>query len=148
MQTVQRLVVPNDDEVAFEVLQGEAILINLSTGHYYSLDDEGAEVWHLISSRWPVADIARALAARHRTPLDRVHADVVRLVDELIAERLVREDSGPPPTGSPTFPDVRAAERGYKAPRLQKYSDMADMLALDPPLPGVKDIPWRAAGGE
>jgi Coenzyme PQQ synthesis protein D (PqqD) len=148
MQTERRLVVPNEDEVAFEVLQGEAVLINLSTGHYYSLADQGAEVWAMISARTPVAEIAHAMAARYRAPVDDVLADVARLADELLAERLVREDDGP--AGATPAEDTIAppAEAGYKAPRLQKYSDMADMLALDPPLPGLKDIPWRAAPGE
>jgi len=29
------------------------------------------------------------------------------------------------------------------APRLDKYTDMQEMLALDPPLPGIEDIPWE-----
>ena len=31
----------------------------------------------------------------------------------------------------------------YKSPQLHIYTDMEDLLALDPPTPGFADIPWK-----
>ena len=38
----------NYPQVINETIDGEAIIINLVTGSYYSLDKTGAEVWELI----------------------------------------------------------------------------------------------------
>jgi hypothetical protein len=32
----------------------------------------------------------------------------------------------------------------YTTPELKTYRDMGDLLALDPPLPGMREIPWHA----
>ena len=35
----------------------------------------------------------------------------------------------------------------YDAPMLTTYRDMADLLALDPPMPRLEDIVWDDPGG-
>jgi hypothetical protein len=39
---------PHTEEVAAKGIDGEAILINLSNGIYYSLDNVGGLIWELI----------------------------------------------------------------------------------------------------
>jgi hypothetical protein len=36
----------------------------------------------------------------------------------------------------------------YEAPVLNIYRDMGDLLALDPPTPGLYDIAWKAPEDE
>ena len=55
---------PNEEEVAVEVLQGEAVLINLRTGHYYSMDKVGADVWQMIERRQRLGTIAASENSR------------------------------------------------------------------------------------
>jgi hypothetical protein len=31
----------------------------------------------------------------------------------------------------------------YELPKLNIYRDMGDLLALDPPVPGLGDTPWK-----
>ena len=31
----------------------------------------------------------------------------------------------------------------YEIPKLNIYRDMGDLLALDPPVPGLGDTPWK-----
>ncbi len=33
----------------------------------------------------------------------------------------------------------------YTAPTLEIFRDMQDLLALDPPMAGLSDIPWKKA---
>jgi hypothetical protein len=42
---------------------------------------------------------------------------------------------------------VTTAEQksAYEPPKLNAYRDMGDLLALDPPMPGLEDIPWEGA---
>ena len=38
----------NTDEVVSKVIDGEAIIINLTNGVYYSIDKAGARIWDLV----------------------------------------------------------------------------------------------------
>jgi hypothetical protein len=145
MESMQRFVRPNVEEVAVEVMQGEAVLIHLGTGHYYSMDRVGAEIWQMIDGHGSVDEMVVRLSARYGASSDQVRADVNRLVDELLSEHLVCRGDGPRTAATGSAGDPHAAPGCYEPPRLAKYSDMADMLALDPPLPGLRDIPWRAS---
>ena len=53
----EKFVRANPDEVAAKVVQGEAIIINLATGVYYSMTGVGAAAWG--SSRLPAMSRGR-----------------------------------------------------------------------------------------
>ena len=134
--------VPNAGEVADEVIDGEAILINLASGIYYSMDGVGGVVWRMIADGHRVRDIAATIAARYDVPPEQAQADVQQLVAELIEHRLVvsADADGPDAVAGP----AAASKLPYERARLVVYRDMGDLLALDPPAPGLKDIPWRS----
>lgn len=133
-----RVVSPNGDQVAAKIMDGEAVLINLTTGMYYSMAGTATDVWSCIEQSCSVESLASHLAAKYGVAEDVARADVTRLVDELETEGLVvtSTGSGPEAVNSPV-----GAEPGqsYSAPQLEKFSDMAEMFALDPPLPGIVD---------
>lgn len=129
-----------EDEVAAKVIDGEAIIINLANGTYYSMDKGGAFVWELLQQRRSVGEIADALAARYDVSSADARADVQRLMSDLLNERLI-DPAGEERTGEsapPSF-DQRLP---YERPSLNIYRDMGDLLALDPPTPGL-DSPWK-----
>lgn len=136
---------PNSEEVASEVLDGEAVLINLSNGMYYSIDGVGGRIWELIEKGQSLAGVVRDIAARYDIDEKTADADVKKFVEELVAENLVvptgetTAESGDPP------PDSRQA---YTAPELNIFRDMGDLLALDPPMPGLQDVPWKDSTDE
>jgi hypothetical protein len=123
--------------VAARVLDGEAIMIHLETGRYFSAEGVAAILWHLLDSGVPFGDIVARVADRFGLPLDRAREDVDRFVAELVREELLvteREAAGT------VLPGV-VAEFGntpYSTPTLRAYRDMADLLALDPPMPSLK----------
>src|SRR5678815_1858553 len=55
----------NDAECAAKVLDGEAVIINLLNGTYYSLDKAGAVVWELAADGGTIAEIVGGLTARY-----------------------------------------------------------------------------------
>ena len=130
----------NDDEIAAEIIDSEAVLINLGTGMYYTLDGTGCEVWAMIERRHTLAEMCDVLAARYRAEPAAVLSDLTRLAAELLEEGLVRpalEGGGAERAGDPA--DGLAAAAAYAPPTLHRYTDMAEVLALDPPLPVLKD---------
>jgi hypothetical protein len=130
------------DEIAAKIIEGEAILINLSTGMYYSMTGAAAFIWSQLTQESTVDRLSQAVAGQYGIEHVQAHGDVERLVGELLDEGLIvssGDPSGPmTPEANPSFvPGV------YEVPRLVKYDDMADMFALDPPLPELPLVPER-----
>ena len=138
----------NDAECAAKVLDGEAVIINLLNGTYYSLDKAGAVVWELSAAGHTIPEIAEGVASRYDVETARALADVERLIGELVAERLLIPAHG----ASTDTVVISSATTGkerlpYDVPMLTTYRDMADLLALDPPMPRLEDIVWDDPSG-
>jgi hypothetical protein len=133
---------PNDAEVAAKVLDGEAIIIRLSDGLYFSMSGAGGLVWELIERRRTIGEIVAAVAARYDATDGEVRGDLARLTAELLRERLVVTTDQSPVAGADE-PPGGADRRPYDRPELHSYRDMADLLALDPPAPGMANVVWR-----
>jgi len=121
----------NEPLIAADVIDGEAVIMNLGKGHYYSLVDTSADIWRMLMAGWTGADAAAALAARYGIEPGIVRADVEKFIGLLAAEDILVADSAPPAVPG-AFPDLAP---GYDPPVLSTFSDIKDLLALDPPLP-------------
>ena len=130
------------EEIAYKTLDGETIIINLVNGVYYSLPGVGSEAWELIATGRSLAGIAAILSARYGLSSEVVAADLVRLAEQLVTENLLDPASGSDTAAE--LPPPAPAEHPYQAPALQAYRDMADLLALDPPTPGIVFRPGLA----
>ena len=135
-----RFLQTNPEEVAAKVVQGEAIIINLATGVYYSMAGVGAAAWSLLEATGDVEGTVNALRASYDVDASRCHAEVERLVAELLAERLLLPGDHAVDTGRlPTDVTIRQT---WAPPVLNIYRDMSDLMAIDPPVPGLAPIPW------
>lgn len=125
-----------DTEVVARVFDGEAIIINVANGKYYSMDRVGTLAWHLLTGGHSLKDTAVFLAGRYGMDEPTVAVDVERLAGQLMEEGLVTTVDDPP--GRVTGIDhAPTAGETYATPTLTVYSDMTDVLALDPPLPEI-----------
>jgi hypothetical protein len=142
MGSLQDRLRPNSQEVAAKVIDGEAIMINLSSGVYYSMDRVGGAIWELIESGHSLEEMTTAITARYEVIREQAEADVQRLVEELAQENLiVASTDGAPP--QPKLLAEAGPRLAYEPPRLNIYRDMGDLLALDPPIPGLEETPWK-----
>lgn len=139
--SIPRFLQANPDEVAAKVVQGEAIIINLATGVYYSMDAVGAAAWSLLEATGDVERTVDALVAAYDVDAGQCRSEVQRLVGEILAERLLLPGDGPVPGGH--VPAAAGARQGWRPPVLNIYRDMSDLMALDPPVPGLAPIPWN-----
>ena len=131
----------NGSEVAAQVIDGEAIIMNLSTGIYCSMDRVGAVVWGWIERGHTIAEMADGLAAVYEVQPAQARADLERLIGQLVQDNLVQLGPGADGAlGSPAAP--AQVRQPYAAPELNRYGDMADLLALDPPMPVLPPRPW------
>jgi hypothetical protein len=133
---------PNTDDVTAKVMDGEAIIINFSNGVYYSLDKVGGFIWEMIEKNHNALEIVEALQLRYDTTYEQIQADLETLISELVKENLIKEnvieescERMLPTSGQPKLP--------YEFSQLNVYRDMGQLLALDPPMPGLKDMAWK-----
>jgi hypothetical protein len=75
-------------EATFQEVAGEAILIHLHTGVYYSLNEVGTSFWNLLDGQRTIADCAGLIAAEYSAPGDVVLADLLELSTDLVKEGL------------------------------------------------------------
>ena len=126
------------EEVAAKLIDGEAVIINLETGVYYSLGGAGATVWAMLAAGHTPNETIDQVAVSYDEDRARVADDVDALVADLASEGLI----APTPCREAQPPDFDiAAERTYWPPVVERYSDLSDLLALDPPLPRIEDLP-------
>lgn len=75
-------------DATYQTVAGEAILIHLKTGVYYSLNEVGTVFWKMLDGARTIADCAAAIAAEYAAPLDVVTADLLDVAADLVKEGL------------------------------------------------------------
>ncbi len=119
-------------EIASSIIDGEATLIHLTTRVYYALDGVGAEVWLAVQSGTSRDRLIEELAPKYAVSGEVFAADLDRLLAAMRAEALIEDVEGDLPAAEPM---AVAGPAAYVAPTLQRFDDLQEQLALDPPLP-------------
>jgi Coenzyme PQQ synthesis protein D (PqqD) len=134
-------------QVIHETIDGETIIINLSTGTYYSARGTAGDVWQLISAApgANAAELSAALAPLYSSSAEPIEAAVATFLVELHDEGLVEKVNGDAATTVPatTYAD-EPGTKTFEAPKLETYTDMQDLVLLDP-VHQVDDTGWPAA---
>lgn len=132
--------------VSSEAFDDEIVIIDFKTGNYYSLEAAGFEIWKLVDLGVDRAGIKSAVIRLFKGDPDAIGTAVDRLLEELIREGLILKAGDRQPTGKsePAPADDLENKRlswNVDAAVLQKYSDMQDLLLLDP-IHEVDDNGW------
>ncbi len=143
MLNLQSRLHPNAEEVAAKVMDGEAILINLANGIYYSMDQVGGLIWELIECGYSLEEMMAAIATHYEVSAEQAQTDVERLTADLLQENLVLLPTEDVPRREHSRP-TSESKLVYASPQLNIYRDMGDLLALDPPTPELELTPWQA----
>lgn len=78
------------DEVVARDLEGETVLLDLSSGLYFGLDPVGGRIWHLLSDEpRSLGDVADHIEAEFDAPRDRIVDDLLALVRDLRERKLI-----------------------------------------------------------
>lgn len=132
------------EAVASKILDGEAVILHADSGRYHSIAGAGADAWLLLSTGSSIAETTDALVRAYREPPSKVEAEVTDLARDLVAQELLRADPGAQAEG----PEIEPDPEGFAPFELVTFSDIEDLLALDPPAPLMADRPWKAEPGE
>ena len=135
--------------VVYETFDDEVVVLDLESGSYYSLRATAAWIFRAAAGGASRTAIAAAFAPG---PEDRgngdfadVHAAVGAFLDSLVAEGLLVPRPGT--ATSPAGLDPSGDAGPFTPPRLEKFTDMQDLLLLDP-IHDVDETGWPRAAAK
>lgn len=76
-------------DVVVRELDGESVVLDLSSGRYFGLNGVGTRVWQLIGEGNAVDGLIKAVAAEYEADDTTIERDVLALVEELETRGLV-----------------------------------------------------------
>lgn len=74
----------------FQELNGEAVILGLSTEKYFGLDKVGTRMWTVLMESPSIEEACRALLAEYEVEEGELRRDLVGLVETLLEKKLVR----------------------------------------------------------
>ena len=83
-------VIAQGDEQVSTVVDCETVLMNVGNGKYFQLDDIGTRFWALIETPTAIGAVCDQLLQEFDVDRDTCEADVLRLVDRLVANNMAR----------------------------------------------------------
>lgn len=72
-----------NEEVLFQELRGEAVLLNLKSGVYLGLDTVGTCIWNLLRQHSRLQDVLDAMLREYDVGEERCAHDLLKLVSEM-----------------------------------------------------------------
>jgi hypothetical protein len=72
-------------------MEGETVLLNLSSGRYYTLNRLGSVIWEHCNGHSTISDIHALLCDRFEVAPDLALDDLVALVNQLVQEGLLQQ---------------------------------------------------------
>src|SRR5690242_10376680 len=124
----------NAPHVIAETIGGETIIVHLSTGCYFSLGGSAVVIWEELAAGMPVSEVTRRLSLRYEADDAELDAAIARIIDELQREELIvsaPDENGAPSAATPV-PEAPAERAPFEQPTLSKFTDMQDIILLDP----------------
>jgi hypothetical protein len=89
---LDRIVLRRSPDVQSTNMDGETVLLDLSTGRYYTLNSVGSVIWEHCTGQNTLNDMQTVLCDRFNVDSDRAHDDLVTLVHQLVEEGLLQQE--------------------------------------------------------
>lgn len=128
----------NDAEMFFDMEEGQAVVINFSTGAYYGTTALGSEVLSRLLRGCATQKILAALKAAPGCPAD-IERHLTGFVSMLLDNRIVTE--GETTAGGDEEISKDALIDGFDM-TLNEYNEVGDLIMADPIHEVVEDAGW------
>lgn len=119
----------NSPHVISETIDDEAIIINLDSGAYYSARGVANQIWTRLAQGNSVAQVEAWILNQYAGDQAEIETSVRNFLSTLLEDGLVVETEG---DNSISDPLPVPPAQPFVAPVLEKFTDMADLLLLDP----------------
>lgn len=127
-----------------QIFDDEAVVMDMTSGLYFSLRGAAAAIWSAIEAGATREQTAAALSARYDAPAEAIAAALDETLAALGEHGLIVPAAG----GSAAFmatPEV-AARGPLEPPTIERFTDMQELLLLDP-IHEVSEAGWPVARG-
>ena len=130
---MDRLYGIEDAAVVSDIIEGEAVMLHRVSGDYFSTDGVGCLIWQWIGEGHSHGQIVRRLQAGTAASPAEIEAAVDAFIADLVTHSLVREigESAGAPAETASQPPA-ALQADFRPPVLNVYSDIRNLLLLDP----------------
>lgn len=125
----------NTPAVVHEVFDNEIVVIHLDSGNYYTLDQGGAQIWQLLQQGVTQTTLIETLAQADSAAAPSIASEVNQFLDKLQREALIV------PTVADNNQSVSPPSAPFHSAALRKYTDLQDLLFLDP-IHDVEETGW------
>lgn len=78
------------EEVLFQEVSGESVLLDLASESYFGLDPVGTRIWALLNEDKSVGQVLDALLEEYEVGLGTLEADLEELLDKMLAAGLIQ----------------------------------------------------------
>ncbi len=144
----RKLLKVNEPNVVHETIDGEAILLDLKTGNYFSLEGAGAVIWEYVTQTGDWENAIALITKKNIEQKEVINTSIEKFILELIEENLLVPVSNGIGFSSENTAKLEenllSATMDFKVPIINKYSDMQDLLLLDP-IHDVDEKGWPEA---
>ena len=119
--------------IVHENFDDEMVVVNLETGCYYAFNPVGGMIWSCFETGCSLNDLYNFLRASLDGDMADLEQAVRCFIDELSSEELIRIGLAPSASEGDAFAEIEVKEKQlFVAPALEKFTDMQDLLLLDP----------------
>jgi hypothetical protein len=112
-----------------KIFDDEVVVLDMRAGTYFSLRGSGVDVWELIEANASVARISDTLADRYDAPPAEIAKAAEAVLEELAEAGLIVSDPSVQADGAPA---QAGAKSPFLAPEIERFTDMQELLLLDP----------------
>ncbi|MCS6847224.1 MAG: PqqD family protein [Anaerolineae bacterium] len=118
----------NTPHVVYESFADEVIAVSFLDGSYYSIRGAGIEIWKLLCTGASVDRIAAQLQRAYPDEPS-VREAVSNFLQKLLNHSLITTTEE---SATSSLPDTPPNPAGFAPPILEAYTDMQDLMLLDP----------------
>lgn len=132
----------NEPDVIQETVEGETLIVHTRTGTYYSLEGSGTHVWNALLAGHSAVEIGDAFASSSDDERVAIHAGLDTFVTSLVGERLIVPSDHPPADSTSAGRASDDPKPTFILPELRAFSDMQELLLVDPIHDVQPDVGW------
>lgn len=118
----------NSPALTAETFDDEVVIVNFDSGKYHSLQGTGRQIWQWLGSAPESDALVAQVCATFAGDADEIASSVRSFLDTLNTEGLVVPVAADAPAG----PFETAPRAPFTPPVLNTFSDMQELLLLDP----------------
>lgn len=80
---------PHQDVIHTKLANGEVVLLHLTAGQCFSLNETGSRIWQLLDGKTTLSQVSRDLESRYEVSEEQALSTVMELAAQLLAQELV-----------------------------------------------------------